>query len=804
MSIEALPPERLYTPCDPTQFAFATTAEVEDIDVVIGQARALDAVQFGIRMRGDGFNVFALGPPGLGKFTAVRELLAREAAARAAPADWCYVHNFEHAHKPRALELPPGRGRTLQQDMAQLVDELGSAVPAAFEGEDYRSRVEELEQEFKERQSNALEALKREATERRVAFLRTPTGFAFGPIGADDEVLQPDQFEKLPQLERERIEQNVMGLQEQLQKLMHQFPLWGKETREKIKALNREVAELAVNHLIASLRERYRDLPRVGDHLEAVRQDIIEHVDEFREQQQEGPGGLAGLIPQPPPHRRYQVNVLVDNGAQTAAPVVHEDLPSHHNLIGRAEYQAQMGTLVTDFTLIKAGALHRANGGYLILDVRELLLQPFAWDSLKRALRSREIRVESLERTFSLISTVSLEPEPIPLDVKVVLTGERILYYLVHRLDPDFADLFKVAADFDEIMARDREADRLYARLFATLARGAELRPLEPAAVARTIEESARIAGDAEKLSTHLRGIADLLREADHWAAEEQRPVVTRADVERTVEQRIRRSDRIRERIYEDIRRGTIAIDTSGEQVGQVNGLSVLQLGDFAFGQPSRITATARFGEGRVIDIERETELGGAIHSKGVLILSHFLAARYAKDRPLSVSASLVFEQSYGKVEGDSASVAELCALLSALAELPLRQSLAVTGSVNQRGEVQAIGGVNFKIEGFFDICQARGLTGDQGVLIPASNVKHLMLRHDVVAAARAGRFAVYAVSTVDQALELLTGVVAGCPDSTGAYPRETVNGRVEQRLLELLRLRQRFASESKGQDEIS
>jgi len=491
------------------------------------------------------------------------------------------------------------------------------------------------------------------------------------------------------------------------------------------------------------------------------------------------------------------VNVLVDHSQSKGAPVIYEEHPTYNNLIGRIEHLAQMGALVTDFNLIKPGALHRANGGYLILDARQLLPQPYAWDGLKRALRSREVRIEPLGQALSLVSTVSLEPEPIPLDEKVVLIGERLLYYLLYQYDPDFGELFKVEADFNEEMARTSENNLLYARLIGTMARKEELRPFDRGAVARVIERSTRMAGDAEKLSTHMLSIADLLREADYWADVAGNNVVTTDDVQRAIDAQIHRADRLQERVQEQIQRGTILIDTTGERVGQVNGLSVIGLGNFAFGQPSRITARARLGKGEVVDIEREVELGGPIHSKGVLILSGFLGARYAAKRPLSLSASLVFEQSYGGVEGDSASMAELCALLSALAEVPIKQSWAMTGSVNQHGEAQPIGGVNEKIEGFFDVCclQGRGLTGKQGVIIPASNVQHLMLRQDIVEAVEAGQFHVYPVRTVDQAMELLTGIPAGEQDEEGNFPEGSINQRVEARLIELAEKQRAFAA---------
>ena len=540
------------------------------------------------------------------------------------------------------------------------------------------------------------------------------------------------------------------------------------------------------------------------EYLTSVQQDVIDNLDEFLGITDTPPAAPPEASPPRPPirtsfFRRYQVNVVVDHSGATGAPVIYEDHPTVQNLVGRIEHMAQMGALVTDFNLIKAGALHRANGGYLILDARKVLLQPFAWEELKRALRSREIRIEVLGQTLSLVSTVSLEPEPIPLDVKVILLGERMLYYTLYEADPDFGELFKVAADFEDQMDRTADNHLLYARMIGTIARQEGLRPLDRAAVARVIEQSARLAGDAEKLSTHVHSIADLLREADYWAGEAQHHVIAAMDVQHAIDAQIRRLDRVRERIQEEIQRGTILIDTQGAAVGQVNGLSVLSMGQFAFGRPSRITARVRLGRGEVVDIEREVALGGPIHSKGVLILSAYLGARYAADRPLSLSASLVFEQSYSGVEGDSASSAELYALLSALADLPVKQGLAVTGSVNQRGQVQAIGGVNEKIEGFFDTCRAQGLTGEQGVLIPASNVKHLMLRHDVVAAVAAAQFQVYAVETIDQGIELLTGVPAGERDNAGAFPAGSVNQRVEARLVELAEKRLAFGVPERG-----
>lgn len=783
----ALSPEQLYTRCNPDDFGFDTTSQLEPLAEAVGQEQALEAVRFGIGIRREGYNLFVLGPPGLGKHTLVQTYLEAQAAKAPAPGDWCYVNDFEHTHRPHALALPAGCATGLQHGMEQLVEELKSAIPACFESDEYRTRLEDIDVESKERQEKAFKDLGSEAEKQGVALLQTPGGFAFGPI-RDGEVITPDDYEKLPDEEKERIEAVVAAFQERLQKIIHQIPQWRRERRAKIKALNQEISQVTVGQLVDSLRDQYAEQPEVQTYLDAVKKDVMEHVDDFRRPEEGPPNPMGGGGEEF--FKRYQVNVLVDHSETDGAPVIYEDNPMYGNLFGRVEHIPQWGALVTDFTLIKAGALHRANGGYLLLDAHRLLTQPFAWDSLKRALRSREAKIESIGQMLSLVSTVSLEPEPIPLDVKVVLFGERILYYLLCEYDPDFPELFKVAADFEEEIDRSADSHQLYARLVATLAKREKLLSFDRGAVSRVIEHASRSADDAEKLSTHMRGLADLLREADFFAREAQGDQVAAHHVQQAIDARIRRADRLRKKINEEILRGTLLIDTDGERVGQVNGLVVIDLGNFMFGHPTRITATTRVGEGELIDIEREVELSGPIHSKGVLILSSFLAHRYAHDHQLSLAASLTFEQSYGEVEGDSASVGELCALLSSLAGLPVKQSLAVTGSVNQHGEVQPIGGVNEKIEGFFDICSERGLTGNQGVLIPESNVKHLMLRADVVAAARDGRFHIYPIRTVDQAVSLLTGVEAGEFDAFGQAPEGSINQRVQQRLEEFSKVR--------------
>lgn len=787
----------LYHSADLTGLEFTDTSQLQPLPPGLGQDRAMEAIDLGVSVAHGGYNLYLMGSAGLGKHALIEGVLAQRRRESPAPDDWCYVADFNNPQRPNALRLPPGRGRHLRSDLRQLVEDLLTAVPAAFQGEDYNHHAEEIQKEFKMREEEAASAIGRKAKERNIALIHTPTGYTLAPV-REGHIMAPDDFNALPEEEREQIGEVIEDLREDLQQTLSQVPLWQKEMRGRFKVLNQETMEGTVNTLMAQLAADYADLPAVQDYLAAVRKDMIENGEIFR--QGEGEEGRSPT-PEDPPFTRYRVNLLVDNAEVHGAPVIHEDNPSYLNLIGRIEHIARMGTLSTDFTLIKAGALHRANGGYLILDALRLLTNPFAWDCLKRVLRAGEIRIESLERVLSLAGTTSLEPEPIPIEVKVILVGERLLYYLLDAYDPDFAQLFKVAADFAEDQPRQPGADPVYARLIATLQAQERLLPLTRTAVACVIEQAARRAADGERLSIHLGGLLDLLRESDHLARRERLEHITETQVEGAIAARRRRLGQMRERIQEEILRGTLFIDTQGVQLGQINGLSVMALGDQAFGTPTRISATARLGHGEVVDIQREVEQAGPIHSKGVLILSAYLGRRYARFQPLCLSASLVFEQTYGPVEGDSASVAELCALLSAIGDIPLKQSLAITGSVNQHGEVQAIGGVNEKIEGFFDICRARGLTGAEGVIIPHANRKHLMLNQEVRDAVARGAFQVHAVSHVDQALELLTGLPAGQPDKDGIYPSDSVNGQIQERLATFFAVRQHI-NQAKGEEE--
>ncbi|MCB8928450.1 MAG: AAA family ATPase [Ardenticatenaceae bacterium] len=805
---ERLSPASLYRQCDPAQFSFQTTADLDDSIAIIGQDRAVDAIQFGISMVQDGYNLFALGPNGVGKYTAVCRYLDQYAHNKPTPPDWCYVYNFAQPHQPNAISLPAGKANELSQDMAHLLDELFTVLPVTFESEEYQTQRQAIQDRLQARQEDGLEKLDESARQESVALIKTPQGFAIAPL-QEGEVIRPEQFQKLTDEEKQQYEQTIEKFQNNLQKLMRQMPQWSRQSREEVRQLNQEMATFSVSPLFTDeLIKKYEAYPEVVDYLETVKVDVIQNADKFLQVDDSSSGGQNPMMALmqarqqqtavSPFFNRYQVNVLVDNSQTHGAPVIYADHPTFANLIGRVEHEARMGALFTDFSMIKPGSLHRANGGYLILDARKVLLNPQSWECLKRVLQSGEIRIEPLEYSLGLMSTATLEPEPIPVEVKVVLLGERHLYYLLYQLDPDFAELFKVAADFEEEMMRNEANSLLYAQFISSLADRENLHAFSREAVARIIEYSSRLAGDAERLSTHMQPMADLMREASYWSGQNHHELVQPADVEKAIEAQRYRNGRIRERMQEMILRETVLIDTDGAVVGQINGLSVISVGQHSFGQPSRITARVRLGKGEVIDIERQVELGGPLHSKGVLILSGFLGGRYAGKRPLSLTASLVFEQSYGGVDGDSASSAELYTLLSAMSGVPIKQSFAVTGSVNQRGQVQAIGGVNEKIEGFFDICQARGLTGEQGVLIPAANVKNLMLRHDVVEAVAEGQFNIYPVETIDEGIELLTGMSAGKMDEDGRYPPETINRRVADYLDSLAETQRSFLENGK------
>ncbi len=794
-----LAPEVLRMECDPADLGFETTADLRSTHTMIGQDRAIDAINLAASITHKDFNIYVLGRMGMGRHETVSKLISEQAADRPAPSDWVYVNNFDAPHKPNAMQLAAGSASLLRSAMQDLVDDLANEIPALFESEEYQTQRRAIEEEFGQRHEEPIAEFAERAAKEGVALLRTPMGFMLAAI-IDGKPIKPEVYEALAPEKRREIDAKVERLQDQLAKVLRHGPQLEKEYRQRIEELHAELAERVVSLRVKEVADQFKKVAEVGIYLEKVRQDMISNAELFLVSKE---GTNNGPFPEvirkfhlEPQFDRYAVNIMVSHEASkdVAAPVVSEDLPTLHHLTGRIEHISEMGTLVTNFTLIKPGALHRANGGFLVLDAVRLLSEPYAWEALKRSLQSQSISITSLGDRLGLVSTVSLEPDPIPLNLRVVLIGDRRLHMLLCLLDPEFNELFKLQADFEDDLPRTAKNTSLMARVVAGYAQQENLHPMSAAAVAALLDQAVRLADDSKKFTLQLGALKDVMREADHYAGQAGKDLITDADIAQAITQADRRASRIQERLQEAVTRKTILIDTAGSVVGQVNGLSVVGTGQHYFGRPSRITARVRMGAGKVIDIEREVELGGPLHSKGVLILGGFLSSRYARDVPMSLHASLVFEQSYGGVDGDSASSAELYALLSALSGVPIRQGLAVTGSVNQNGEVQAIGGVNEKIEGFFDTCKARRLTGEQGVLIPAANVEHLMLRHDIVEAARAGKFRVIAIKTIDEGIEALTGREAGKRKRNGAFPEGSINALVEAQLRAFAENRRRFA----------
>lgn len=794
MAVQPLAAESLCCRTDPAQLGFRSTDELPAIDAALGQDRAIAAIEFGIGIRREGYNLYVAGPTGIGKRELVDQLLARHTERQSVPSDWCYVNNFDDPSRPRVLSLPAGKGLQFKHDMEKLIERMLVTVPNVFRGDEYRRRITEIQEEYQEREAALFNELHEAARLKSMVVIRTPNGYTIGPI-RDGKLMTPAQFGELPREEQEAAKTVIEELNHRLKSIIQSIHGWQEESVERVRSIDTEFIHDIIDPMMATLKSRYQMYPDTLAFLVAAHRDMAENVWDFMPgEQQEGNVPLRKKV-FAGERLRYHVNVLVDHDGDSSAPVLYEDNPTLQNVLGRIEHIAQMGTLMTNFTLIKPGALHRANGGYLILDARKALSNAFVWDALKRVIRSREVRVESIERILGMVTTTSLEPEPIPLDVKIVLVGDRQLYQLLKFYDPEFSLYFKVNADFNDSIDRSPEAIEQYARVIATLVRREQTRPLSASGVARVIDRSSRTAEDAAKLSLHLGDLVDLLVQADFWAAQDDSALIEARHVDQAIAQYLLRNNRYQELLAEQIHKGVMMLATTGTQIGQINGLSVIQLGDYSFGRPARITATARLGSGKLVDIERETELGGPLHSKGVMILGSFLARRYARNQPLALSASIVFEQSYGRVDGDSASMAELVALLSAIADVPLRQDLAMTGSVNQLGEVQAIGGVNDKIEGFFDICRARGLSGTQGVVIPQANVQHLVLKPEVADAVRDGLFHIYAIHDVDEALGLFSGLVAGAQTEDGGFEADSMNARVHARLQEFAELGRRLAA---------
>ncbi len=794
--VEALAPQLLSNRCDAEAFRFETTKDIVNSISFIGQKRAYEAIIFGLRNGHSGYNLYALGPEDIGKRVIVTSILEQEAVNKKTPSDWCYVYNFRNPRYPVSLELPAGFGSKLKTQMEKLLENLKSTIPAIFETEEHQARIDQIQEETTVKQKEYFDSLQEKAEKNEMTILSTSKGFVVVPIKGG-KILAAKDLEALSAKEREHTEEVTEELNEHLTNVIDSIQKLQKKRRQQEKKYDREFTLNAISPHIKKIKKKYKEFPKILGYLDDVREDIANNPRFFLKAYEEPTSTMWGEShPSEFAFSRYQVNLIVDNSQMTGAPVIYEDNPRYYKLFGRIEHVSQLGALVTDFTLIRQGILHCANGGYLILDASEILKQSWAWEALKRALLEKQIKIELPPNMISVTSTSTLEPEPIPLVIKIILLGNRTDYYFLRDTDAKFNELFKVAVDFEEQISRDQKSLDLYAHLIANQAQEKKLRPLDKLAVARVIDHLSRIVEDSEKLSLNLHYLINLLEEADYWANEEKHEVITSSDVRRAIDFQHFRLDHYQQLVYEEIRRHMTLINTEGEKISQINALTTFRLGDFTFGFPSRITATARVGREGIIDIEREVDLSGPIHSKGVLILSGFMRGRYAPHFPMTLSASIVFEQSYNSVDGDSASVAELCSLLSALSNIPIKQNLAVTGSVNQHGVVQAVGCVNEKIEGFFDVCSQLRLIGNQGVLIPKSNVVSLMLREDIQQAAKDKKFHIYPIETVDQAISLLFGLPAGIRDEHGNYPSGTINYLVEKQLEQFARINKKWTKD--------
>lgn len=752
-------------------------------------------------MKGKGFNVYAAGAPVTGKRPATRSYLDGIARTKPTPPDWVYVNNFQNSYEPRALKLPAGRARVLQRDLKNFMDQARRAVPAALQSEEFISRSNSITKKSVEERNRIFNSLNEEAKRYGYAVRMTQLGISVIPV-LEGRPLSQEEFDTLSPGTKKKYEEGRDTVRSALDKAGKLVNEVESKTLEELKKLRDDAVHYAIGGLVSNLTSRYQNLPEVVQHLNDVRDDILENTELFTQPEaeegspddrQNRPIGLSERNLPDFLFKRYDVNVVVDNSKLKGAPVISEDNPTVTNLLGRIENESRFGALTTDFTLIKGGSLHEANGGYLILGATDLLKNQLSYDGLKRALQSGNITIEETGQRLGVASTKSLTPQPIPLNAKVILVGDHLTYQILYTRDPDFRILFKVKAHFDDSIARDDQNLKTYGSFVHSLCEREGLNHLEAAALAKIIEYGSRLAEDQTKLSTKFPEIADLVREANFYAFQDGSKYVKDIHIKKALQEKVYRSNLIDQKLKDMIHRGIILIDTSGAKIGQVNGLSVTSLGDFDFGQPSRITASIGLGRKGIIDIERESKMGGQVHTKGVLIISGYLENKYAHDKPLSLSCRLVFEQSYGEVDGDSASSTELYAILSALAELPIKQNYAVTGSVNQKGEIQAIGGVNEKVEGFYEVCRAKGLKGDEGVLIPKSNAQHLMLNEELVEAVREHRFHIYPVATVDEGIEILTGVRAGEAGSDGSYEPGTIHYRVDKRLAEMAEAIARF-----------
>jgi|WetSurMetagenome_2_1015567.scaffolds.fasta_scaffold00020_8 lon-related putative ATP-dependent protease len=781
--------DALYRVCDPGLFNFETTDDIKAQEDLIGQERALKAIDFGLSLENKGFNIFALGEPGTGKSRAIRNILTERAAGMNAPSDWCYVYNFKDPDMPLAISMDPGQAVLFQKDMGDLVKNLMIEIPKTFESKEAEQQRNVIMEEFNRQQRTLITAVEDEAASRGFALKRSAQGYYIVPVSKKtNEPLTEEEFAALDDETKASSEEIGRMLTEKLNESGRIVRKSEKQMKEELAKLERHIALGSVGHFIDEIRDKHSDHPRIPEYLEAVQEDILSHLDDFRGVEEPAPSPIP-FIKMPKQEisfARYMVNVIVNNGETKGAPVVFESNPTYFNLFGKLEYKVQYGMATTDFTMIRAGALHRANGGFIVINALDLLKNMISYDSLKRSIRNREIKIDDIWEQYRMVSTTALKPEAIPLNVKVILSGVPYLYYLLYNQDEEYRELFKVKADFNSKMERTVEGVIKYAVFVSSCCKDEKLRPLDKEGVARIVEYGSRLANHQFKLSTRFNDIADLLREADYWAGKDGSKVISGAHVLRAQEEKIYRSGKIDEQMQEMMIEDSIIVNTSGEKVGQVNGLAVLNMGDYMFGKPSRISARSYVGRAGVVNIERETKMSGKIHEKAIMIITHYLGSKYAKQKPISLSASITFEQLYDMVEGDSATCAEMYALLSSISGVPLKQCMAVTGSMDQNGEVQPIGGANEKIEGFYQLCKIRGLDGSHGVIIPRRNIKNLMLKKEVTDSVSEGKFNIYAIDRVEEGFELLTGMSAGEAAEDGKYPEGTLNYLVMKRLEEI------------------
>ncbi|MEC4686669.1 MAG: AAA family ATPase [Nitrospirota bacterium] len=787
--VKSLTVDDLYRRCDTKLFSFKTTDELPPFEGTIGQDRALSAIDFGLSLESKGFNIYVLGESGTGKTSTIKTLLSKKAEGEPVPPDWCYVYNFKEPDSPLAISLEPGRGVEFQKDMTELINSLKVEIPRVFESKEYDKQRGRIFEEFQKRQKELFSSLEQEAEAKGFTIKRTVGGFLIVPVKKNGEPLTEEEFHSLDEATRRKIEEIGKLLQEKLDDVVRTLREGEKLVKELLRRLEREAAISVLGHLIDDLKEKYKGNEKIMVYLDAVREDILDNLEGFKSPAEEAaPAPLPFMkMPKPEPNFiKYSVNAIVNNGAQKGAPCVFESNPTYYNLFGRIEHKFQYGVAVTDFSMIKAGSLHKANGGYLIINALDLLRNLFSYDAMKRAIRNRELKIEDIWEQYRLITTAMLKPEAVPLDVKVVLIGNPYIYYMLYNLDEEYRELFKVKADFDNQMDRTGENILKYATFVATKSKDELLLSFDPSGVARIVEYGSRLAEHQEKLSSKFSDISDLIREAHYWAKKDGAEVVAGVHVEKALNEKIYRHNRIEDRLRELMAEGTLIVETSGERVGQINGLAVMSLGDYSFGKPSRITTTVYTGKAGVINIERETKLSGKIHEKAILILSNYLGRMYAIKKPISLSASITFEQLYGMIEGDSATCAELYSLLSAISGVPIKQNIAITGSMDQNGNIQPIGGVNEKIEGFFELCRLRGLDRTYGVIIPERNVRNLMLRRGVLEAVKDGSFHIYPIERVEEGIEILMDMPAGELKPDGTYPEATLNYLVQKRLTEI------------------